>query len=139
MYGKPNALGVAQLDQDLLASAAADVNATRCALPKSAYAGHCSGMHRRTTRINSLTTYHAACVGGVAAKEAVLRHVVAAKLAPECAVAPLRGTAGDERAPGVPICQEPSWRESLLRAAFRLVDLPPGTQPHGRRGWHPPR
>ena len=118
LFGSPAPDGRKQLDQDLFAAAAVDVGATRCALPKSAFAGHCSGMKRRTMRLKDLVTYHATCSGD---KASLLRGLAAARAEPTCADAPLRGIrhVGNET-----VCKPPTWRDSIAQAALRIIDNP---------------
>ena len=118
VFGSPAPDGRKQLDRDLFAAAAIDVGATRCALPKSAFAGHCSGMKRRTMRLNYLVTYHATCSGD---KVSLLRGLAAARAEPTCADAPLRGIrhVGNET-----VCKPPTWRDSIAQAALRIIDNP---------------
>ena len=117
-FGSPAPDGRKQLDQDLFAAAAVDVGATRCALPKSSFAGHCSGMKRRTMRLKDLVTYHATCSGD---KVSLLRGLAAARAEPSCADAPLRGI---RHVGNATVCEPPTWRESLVRAALRVIDNP---------------
>ena len=119
----PQPSGRLQLDQDLLAAAAVDAGATRCALPKSAFAGHCSGMHRRTLLLRNVVTYHATCT---ADKRGLLLRIAAARAAPECADRPLRGIGGEN---GAPLCAPPSLKDRLVHGALRVVDMPADSLP----------
>jgi hypothetical protein len=75
-------------------------------------------LKRRTTRLKDLVTYHATCSGD---KVSLLRGLAAARAEPTCVDAPLRGI---RRVGNETVCEPPTWRESLVRAALRIIDNP---------------
>jgi Nucleotide-diphospho-sugar transferase len=68
-----------KLDQDYVADAVAAANATRCALPKRSFAGHCPRAHQGYSPVGKLVSYHAHCCASVDAKMALMARVLDAQ------------------------------------------------------------
>ena len=69
-----------QLDQDYVVAAAAAANASRCALPKTRFAGYCSRAHRSGSAAARLVSFHAHCCASHGDKKLLIEAVASAVL-----------------------------------------------------------
>ena len=67
-----------KLDQDYVAGAVSDAGATRCALPKGRFVGHCPKAQHWATPVSEIVSYHAHCCANKASKQALVRRLVVA-------------------------------------------------------------
>ena len=68
-----------KLDQDFVVEAALAAGVTRCALPKTAFAGHCRRAQEKRGRVGDLVTYHAHCCAVRTSKVALVERVLSAR------------------------------------------------------------
>ena len=67
-----------KLDQDYVVQAARDAGASRCALPKRYFVGHCPRAQHGAARVGDVVSYHAHCCAVKASKQALVRRMVVA-------------------------------------------------------------
>lgn len=67
-----------KLDQDYVIPAASAAGASRCALPKRHFVGHCPKAQHAAARVGEVVTYHAHCCAVKTSKQALVRRMVTA-------------------------------------------------------------
>jgi len=70
-----------KLDQDYIVGAAAEAGATRCALPRAHFAGHCPYAQHASAPLRGIITYHTHCCGDHDGKLGLLSRLAAARVA----------------------------------------------------------
>jgi len=129
----------AALDQEFVVPAATAAGASRCALPKGLFAGHCPSAQHASAPLRSIVTYHAHCCGERDAKLGLLRRFAAARAAtPEARFAavdrvPLPGLTRLNDS-----CYRASWSDArALRRGWAALDAAleySGSEPRGLTG-----
>jgi hypothetical protein len=113
-----------KLDQDYVAGAADAAGASRCALPRMHFAGHCPRAALASAPLSGIATYHAHCCGEKSAKLGLLRRIVAAVAAtPDARFGDVDRVPLPGRTAMNDSCYYPHWHElRKLRKAWAKID-----------------
>ena len=128
-----------KLDQDYVATAVADAGATRCALPKGRFVGHCPKAQHWATPVSEVISYHAHCCANKASKQALVRRLVIAIGGGDytggkrnggyaATRTPLMGQVDQQPLVGHTVwndtCYKPKWGDMVhIRRAWAAVDV----------------
>lgn len=113
-----------KLDQDYIIGAAEEAGASRCALPKSHFTGHCPRAHHPSAPMSDVVTYHTHCCGLHDSKLALLERIAYARRAlPRVAFDDVDRVPLPGMTVVTDVCYRPRWTDLRgLRRAWARVD-----------------
>jgi hypothetical protein len=113
-----------KLDQEYIAGAAAEAGATRCALPRAHFIGHCPYAQHASAPLRGIITYHTHCCGEHDGKIGLLTRLAAARVAtPDARFADVDRVPLPGKDMLTDTCYYPHWSDMrALRRAWAKVD-----------------